>query len=133
MATVHCSSSIYTLFAAGALLCTSSTFAAEPGNESSARARFRQEMSVCDSGQSNQDLATCREEARNALAAARRGGLNDAPGQYQQNARQRCNALQGDDRLDCESRMRGEGIVEGSAASGGILRETVTTTITPGK
>ena len=95
--------------------------------------RYRQDMAVCNSGQSNQDAGTCREEARRALAAARTGALNDVPGQYQQNAEQRCGALPGSDRTDCEARMRGEGNVEGSVGAGGLLRETITTTIIPAK
>ena len=116
--------------AAGALLCATATLAADVSSSSSAQARFRQEMAVCNSGQSNQDAGTCREEARRALAAARSGALNDAPGQYQQNAQQRCGSLQGGDRSDCEARMRGEGSATGSVAAGGLLRESVTTTIT---
>jgi hypothetical protein len=123
----------FTLTAVGALLCASAAIAATPSSSSSAQARFRQDMAVCNSGQSNQDAVTCREEARRALAAARRGGLDDAPGQYQQNALQRCGSLKGDDRTDCEARMRGEGNVQGSVGGGGILRETVTTTATPAK
>ena len=113
------------LSVAGSLLCAGAALAAD------ADTRYRQEMAVCNSGQSNQDAATCREEARNAAAEMRRGSLSDAPGQYQQNAAQRCGALSGDDRSDCESRMRGEGSVSGSVAGGGVLRETVT--IVPGK
>lgn len=123
----------FTLTAACALLCASAAFAAEPGNLGSAQARYRQDMAVCNSGQSNQDAGTCREEARRALAAARTGALNDVPGQYQQNAEQRCGALPGSDRTDCEARMRGEGNVEGSVGAGGLLRETITTTIIPAK
>lgn len=115
---------------AGAMLGVSAAQAAQPG-AADAQARYRQEMAVCDSGQSNQDRPTCRIEAQRALAAARSGALNDAPGQYQSNASQRCGALQGDDNRDCMSRMRGMGRVEGSAAAGGIFRETVTTTIVP--
>lgn len=113
------------LAVAGSLLCATAALAADTDS------RYRQEMAVCNSGQSNQDAATCREEARNAAAEMRRGRLNDAPGQYQQNAAQRCGALSGDDRGDCESRMRGQGSVSGSVAGGGLLRETVT--IIPGK
>ena len=119
--------------AASALLCATATLAADVSSSSSAQTRFRQEMAVCNSGQSNQDAGTCREEARRALAAARSGALNDVPGQYQQNAEQRCGALPGSDRTDCEARMRGEGKVEGSVGAGGLLRETITTTITPAK
>ena len=118
---------------AGAMLGASVAQAAQPGAAADAQARYRQEMAVCDSGQSNQDRPTCRLEAQRALAAARSGALNDAPGQYQSNASQRCGALQGDDNRDCQSRMRGMGSVQGSAAAGGILRETVTTTIVPAK
>lgn len=118
---------------AGAVLACASAQAAPPGAGADAQARYRQEMAVCDSGQSNQDRPTCRTEAQRALAAARAGALNDAPGQYQRNASQRCEALNGDERADCESRMRGMGSAQGSVAGGGILRETVTTTVTPAK
>ena len=119
------------LAVAGTLLCATAALAASAGALADAQARYRQDMAVCDSGKSNQDLATCRLEARNALTEARRGGLNDAPDQYQQNALRRCAAQKGDDRADCEARMRGEGKVEGSVAGGGILRESVT--VVPGK
>ena len=119
------------LAAAGTLLCSAAAQAANTGALVDAQARYRQDMAVCNSGKSNQDLATCRLEARNALAEAKRGGLNDDPAQYQQNALRRCDAHKGDDRTDCEARMRGESRIEGSAAEGGILREGVT--VVPGK
>ena len=114
------------LAAANVVLCVAGVLpaAASPAND--ANARFRQEMSACNSGQSSQDADTCRLEARNALAEAKRGGLTDAPGQYQANAIQRCADLPGNNRSDCESRLRGEGRSEGSVDGGGILRETVT-------
>ncbi len=96
-------------------------------NHAAAQARYRQEMHVCDSGQSNQSPATCRLEARNALAEAVKGGLNNAAPPYPVNARQRCADLTGAERNDCEARMRGEGEVQGSVAEGGVLRTTVTT------
>lgn len=120
------------LAAAGTLICATATLAANAGALTEAQARYRQDMAVCNSGQSNQDVATCRQEARNALAETRRGGLNEAPpSEQQQNALRRCSVHQGDDRADCEARMRGEGRVEGNAASGGVLRETET--VVPGK
>jgi len=119
--------------ALGTIIGCSGLQAAPAGAAAEAQARYRQEMAVCESGQSNQDRATCRIEARRALAAARSGALKDAPGQYQGNASQRCAALKGDDQRDCESRMRGMGSVSGSAAGGGIMRETVTTTVVPAK
>lgn len=113
-------------FAASAFLCTSAALAANAGSLADAQTRYRQDMAVCNSGQSNQDANTCRQEARNALAEARRGGLNDAPNQYQRNAMRRCDAHQGSDRAACEARMRGEGTVEGGVKAGGILRESET-------
>jgi hypothetical protein len=119
------------LAAANVLLCVAGVLPAAASPASDAQARFRQDMNTCNSGQSSQDPDTCRLEARNALAEARRGGLNDAPGQYQQNAQQRCDALEGDDRSACHARMRGEGHSEGTVSSGGIIRET--TTVVPAK
>ena len=121
----------FALGVAGTLLCATAVLAQNASASADAQARYRQDMEVCNSGKSNQDLATCRREARNALAEARRGGLNDVPNQYQQNALRRCAAQKGDDRTDCEARMRGAGNVEGSVAGGGILRESVT--VVPGK
>ena len=112
------------LAATSVFFCVGPVMAASASAE--AQARYRQDMAVCNSGQSNQDQATCRTEARNALAEARRGGLTDAPGQYEANSTQRCSALKADDRSDCEARMRGQGSATGSVAGGGILRETVT-------
>jgi hypothetical protein len=114
--------------AATTLLCSAAAFAAPPTAATEAQARYRQDMTACNSGQSHQDLATCRREAGNALAEARRGQLNDAPGQYQQNALRRCQVHEGEDRLACEARMGAEGSTEGSAATGGILRQGVTVT-----
>ena len=124
MATIHFHFHQLALTLTAAVWCASSAMGASPSAE--AQARFRAEMAVCNSGQSNQDPATCRTEARNALAEARRGGLTDAPGQYEKNSTQRCSALKDDDRSDCEARMRGQGSSSGSVAGGGILRETVT-------
>lgn len=112
-----------TLTVAGSVLCVSAASAASASAQ--AEARYRQDMAVCNSGQSNQDAATCRREARNALAEAKRGGLTAAPDQYQSNAMQRCNVFKGSDRGDCEARMSAEGSVQGSVAAGGVLRESV--------
>ncbi|KAF1020232.1 MAG: hypothetical protein GAK30_02656 [Paracidovorax wautersii] len=74
---------------------------------------------------------TERREAGAAAAEARRGNLKDQGQDYRANALQRCAPLPADLRGDCESRVRGEGQVSGSVQGGGILRETVTTTIVP--
>ena len=132
MTIIRCTIQQLSIVAAGAFIACAGAQAAGPG-AADAQARYRQEIAVCDSGQSNQDRATCRTEAQRALAAARAGALNDAPGQYQRNASQRCEALNGDERADCESRMRGMGSAQGSVGGGGIIRETVTTTVTPAR
>ena len=120
-----------TMVAAAALSCAAAALAAPPTAANEAQARYREDMAACNSGRSNQDLATCRREAGSALSEARRGRLNDAPGQYERNALLRCNVHQGDDRLACEARMGTAGTAQGSAAEGGILRQGVT--ITPVK
>jgi hypothetical protein len=118
------------LVAAGTLLCVTADLAASAGAVADAQTRYRQDMAACNSGQSNQDVATCHLEARNALAESRRGGLNDTPGQYRQNALRRCAVQKGDDRADCEARIRGEGNAEGSVSGGGVLHKSET--VVPG-
>jgi len=109
------------------LVSASAAMAATPSAATEAQSRYRQDVAVCNSGQSNQDRATCLREAGSALAEERRGVLNDAPGQYQLNALQRCGVHKdAEDRSACEARMSGQGTAEGSAAAGGILRESVT-------
>lgn len=112
---------------AALLLATGDAAAAAPAREpSEAQERYRQEMALCNSGQSHQDPKTCRTEARNALAEARRGGLSDtAPNQYSRNAVQRCLEFQGEDRAACETRVLNPSRVDGSVQGGGLVRESV--------
>jgi len=98
--------------------------AAQPTSD--AQQRYQQERAACLSGNTQQDRATCLKEAGAALVEARRGGLTDPQGQQRTNATDRCHVLQGAERSDCYSRMRGEGTVSGSVEGGGILREKVT-------
>ena len=93
-------------------------------------ARYQQERAVCTSGQSNQDRATCLREAGASYAEAQRGGLGDSSAPYANNARQRCDRLPEDDRLDCMARMQGQGTSTGTAAGGGIYRELTTREVT---
>ncbi len=99
---------------------------AAPGGQSEAQAQYKQDRAACMSGQTSQDRATCLKEAGAALAEARRGNLSDGQGNLRRNAKDRCNALSGDERSDCMARMNGEGTVSGSVGGGGILREKVT-------
>lgn len=119
------------LAAAASLLCSTAALAANTGAMADAQARYRQDMAACTSGQTNQDLATCRLEAKNALAAAKRGALSSAPDQYQQNALRRCDAHQGEDRIACQARILGEGNVESGVEAGGVLRKSIM--VTPGQ
>ncbi len=121
----------FSLIASNALLCLGTALAAGPNASADAQARYKQDMADCKSGNSNQDMATCRLEARNALADAKRGGPSATPETQRQNAMRRCEAHQGDDRKACEARMMGGGSAEGSISGGGVLRESVT--VTPGK
>lgn len=119
--------SVSTRLVGAALLAlgANQAFAAGASANDAAHARYRQEMALCNSGQSNQDVQTCRREAGAALQEARRGGLSGAGVGLQQNALQRCAAHEGIDRRACEARMRGEGTSSGSVDGGGILREIV--------
>lgn len=104
----------------------SSTATMAANNESDANARYQSERALCNSGQSNQDRATCLREAGAALAESRGGRLNDDQNAYQKNAQIRCNALPADERDACQRRIAGEGTTSGSIGTGGVMRELVT-------
>lgn len=111
------------------LACAMAAAQAGPSQASAeAQARYRADMAVCASGQSNQPASVCRTEARSALAEARRGGLTDAPADYARNAVLRCEEFLGDDRTACEARVFNPSRLEGSVEGGGVLREAVTVT-----
>jgi hypothetical protein len=96
------------------------------GTPAPARARYLAERAVCMRGQSNQSLQTCLREADAAYAQARRADLDDGAVDYARNALLRCERLSPDESAACAARMQGAGTVSGSAASGGISRELVT-------
>jgi hypothetical protein len=98
---------------------------------SEAQTRYQQERAVCANGQSNQSRDTCLKEAGAAYAEARKGELGESATPDVRNASKRCKPLSGDERRDCMARMQGAGTTSGSAASGGILRELVTTEPAP--
>lgn len=107
--------------------------AADSGSRPGGAAQYQSDRSVCDSGQSHQDRATCLREAGAARDESRRGPPGDDPSRYQQNATVRCNALPAADRQDCLNRIQGQGTTRGSVAEGGIYRETVTREPAPQK
>jgi hypothetical protein len=110
------------------LFSASAAQAATSGAVADAQSRYREDMAFCNSGRSSQSIDTCRLEARNALADAKRGGLSDGSEQYSRNAVRRCAEFQGDDRTACEARVFGPARIEGSVAGGGVLRESVMVT-----
>jgi hypothetical protein len=114
-----------TLIAIGGSAALTATIAAaaDPVRPSGAEARYQQERAACESGQSQQDRATCLREAGAALHEARQGRLVDGPAQYQQNELARCSYLPPEERSACHARMQGQGTTSGSVAAGGIYRE----------
>ena len=111
----------------GAMLLASTALAGPSDSMADAQVRYRQDMAFCDSPQSYQPRETCRTEARNALAEAKRGGLTSEPDQYHRNALVRCEKFQGDERRACDARVMDPSHVDGSVAGGGVLRESVIT------
>lgn len=81
------------------------------------------EMAACNNGTSQESRETCITEVRNANAAKRAGKVDNANGQFEANAMQRCDVLLGDDKLACQARMAGGGTAQGSVAGGGVIRE----------
>ncbi|MCH8619598.1 hypothetical protein [Undibacterium sp. TS12] len=94
--------------------------------DTSARARYDYEKSLCIKGQTNQSKETCLREAGAALQQSRSNGLTtESEDQLQRNRERRCEAHPPAEREYCLQRMRGEGTQSGSAERGGILRELV--------
>ncbi len=74
--------------------------------------------------QTNLDPSAARMEKRNAQP----GELTHVGGdQATSNALARCANLPAAYRVDCESRVQGQGRVDGSVLGGGLVKETVTT------
>ena len=84
------------------------------------------EMAACNNGKTQQDRVTCITEVQNANAAKRAGKLDNAGGQFDANAMQRCNVLAGEEKIACEARISGYGSNQGSVAGGGVIRQVET-------
>lgn len=113
---------------AGLLMSFGAIAATAPPAPSNAeiQARYEQERSVCMTGRSNQDQATCLKEAGAARQEALRGNLDVANEHYRRNALERCKALPTEEARDCRLRIMGAGTTSGSVRDGGVLRELVT-------
>ena len=113
------------------LLCA---WALAEGSPPDAQTTYQKQVAACNSGQTNQDKATCLREAGAARDAAAKSQLNDpaTAATYKENALQRCRNLPDADRKDCEARINGQGTKSGSVGEGGIIRELRTKQIGPG-
>ena len=89
----------------------------------------RSEANACNTGMTQQDRETCLREVRNANAEKRAGKLDNAGGQFDANAVQRCNVLSGEDKIACEARVAGYGNPQGSVAGGGVISEIETVVV----
>ncbi len=81
-------------------------------------------------GTSNEDQKTCLKEAAAARDAEKKGQLKEADDHYRKNAMARCAVFTGEEAKDCRARAGANGIVSGSVAGGGVLRESDTVTQT---
>lgn len=129
-------------FAAAALLAVGAATAQVAGTSEAAfpgadkidaSGNYQSELRACQSGATQQDRATCMEEARNSAAEKRRGRL-ETYGNYEKNAMARCDAHDvAENRAACRARVMGMGDVEGSVAGGGLLREVETVVLPEGQ
>ena len=112
-------------------LMTSFSAVAQSPATGDARARYEQERQKCQTNNTQDSLATCLREANNALAASKEGQLSAPDPQAQQNATERCDAFQSaQEKAECAARIN-SAPASGSVSGGGVLRESVTTTIVP--
>ena len=114
-----------------AVLLAASAAAVAQTPPQDARARYEQEREKCMTNNTQDTFATCLREANNALDAARKGQLSSPGAAAPGNATQRCAAFQSTaEQAECVRRMQNSP-VRGSVSGGGVLRESVTTTVVP--
>ena len=117
-------------FAITALLAMTATAQIASGTTGiDATGKASSELAACNNGTTQQSRETCITEVRNANAAKRAGKVDNAGGQFSANALQRCNVLQGEDKVACEARVVGYGSPQGSVAGGGVITQVETVVI----
>ncbi|MBO9357488.1 hypothetical protein GG851_26130 [Bordetella petrii] len=119
---------LYCALVLGAAGATGMVAAQAAGAAASGSIQSQYEFDVqrCNSGQTNQDRATCLQEAGAAREEAARKRLdNGQEANYGTNATARCDKLPQAQREDCLRQMSAPTTVKGSVESGGVLRETV--------
>ncbi|MGP1629146.1 MAG: hypothetical protein ACTS5V_04345 [Giesbergeria sp.] len=101
------------------------------GPQDTAQQKYQQDRQACLSGNTWEDQQTCLKEAGAAMQASRRGSLtSNANARLTDNSLARCDVFKDPaDQAACVARV--EGPVSGSVPEGGVLRESVITTITP--
>ena len=118
---------------AGAFASATVAFAAEPVATADAKTLYQKERTNCETGNTQQDKATCLKEAGAALDEKKKGKLDNS-GSPTANATDRCNVLPAKDKADCLARIHGpQGAnqrvtTSGSVEGGGMIKETTTTT-----
>jgi len=116
--------------AMGACLAGGATVRAQSSD--SIEARYSADVARCNRGDTNQDKATCLQEAGAARDEARRNRLANPGQNYEQNQTDRCNSLPASQREACLTQMSGANTTtQGSVMGGGVLRET-TIDVPPG-
>ncbi|MFF7056181.1 hypothetical protein ACFY89_05845 [Achromobacter spanius] len=114
------------LCAAGLMLAAGAVHAADAIGRAAIQSQYEQDVANCKNGKSNQDRATCMQEAGAARQEANRQNLKEgSTDQHQQNMVDRCNRLPAASRQDCLTQMSSPTNVRGSVQGGGVLRETV--------
>ncbi|MGV8804547.1 MAG: hypothetical protein ACWA6Y_06265 [Polaromonas sp.] len=84
----------------------------------------KSEMAACMSGKTQQSKKTCMTEVRNAQAAKRAGKLGNDNVDFAANAMKRCEVFKNaEDQQACKARLSSSAMLDGSVASGGVLRE----------
>lgn len=115
------------------LAASASAMAQAAAPSGDARARYEQEREKCMTNNTQDSLATCLREANNALDASRKGQLSNPGPAASENTTQRCEAFQtAAEQAECVRRTQSSS-VSGSVSGGGVLRESVTTTVIPAK
>lgn len=104
--------------------------AAQNASAAGSQRNYQQERAMC--AHLPQDPAACAREAGAAQQAARQGQLTSAS-DYTANALARCAVHAPVERTACEARITGAGqsSTQGSVMGGGVIRESVTTVVTP--
>ncbi|WP_372658193.1 hypothetical protein [Hydrogenophaga sp.] len=117
---------LWSLLALGAALAASPVLAAGQTGSSEAQARYQRDVAACKIAPQGSDKAACLREA-GAVRASQKPERTDAdPGRFERNALKRCEPLPEPDRGHCVARIQGQGVTNGSVASGGIYRELTT-------